>query len=153
MPCIKDKSTVEVIARIFTSNGRCKGLTLSTAGYSDAYALEGGRGCDKVFSNVRVKEAIARIDAETKEKLEHNREIAIKLLTENLEALKTIINKGGVGIVGAVSARTAVIRELDAISMLHSTTVITEIEEPKLTEEEKAILKPITKNLVYRKGS
>lgn len=68
MPCIKDKSTVEAIAREFTSNGRCKQRALKAVGYSNAYALEGGRGCDVVFSNVRVKAEIAKIDGEMAEK-------------------------------------------------------------------------------------
>ncbi len=72
MPSIKDESTVEAIARAFTSNGRCKGKALITVGYADSYAIDGGRGCDVVFSNVRVKAAIARIDAKTAKKADYS---------------------------------------------------------------------------------
>ncbi len=67
MPSIKDESTVEAIARAFTSNGRKKQEALASIGYADSYATESGRGCQVVFSNVRVKAAIARIDKEQAE--------------------------------------------------------------------------------------
>jgi len=60
MPCIKDKSTVEAIARAFCSNGRVKSTALETVGYSRKYSRTCGL---KVLDNVRVKAAIARIDA------------------------------------------------------------------------------------------
>ena len=61
MPNIKDKSTVEAIAREYCSNGRNKGDALRTIGYSDSYCDTLGIG--KVYSNIRVKDAIARIDS------------------------------------------------------------------------------------------
>lgn len=64
MPNIKDESTVKAIAREFVANGRNKGEALQAVGYSNAYAVDGGRGCAVVFSNVRVIEAIAELDAE-----------------------------------------------------------------------------------------
>lgn len=66
MPNIKDDSTVEAIAREFTNNGRNKAKALETIGYSKGYANT--QGIIVVYSNIRVKEAIARIDAETKAK-------------------------------------------------------------------------------------
>ncbi len=63
IPSIKDESTVEAIAREFCSNGRKKQEALASIGYADSYATESGRGCEVVFSNVRVKQAISRIDA------------------------------------------------------------------------------------------
>lgn len=64
MPNIKDQSTVDAIAREFTGNGRDKGKALRTIGYSDSYCSTLGIG--KVYSNIRVIEAIARIDDVTK---------------------------------------------------------------------------------------
>ena len=64
MPSIKDETTVEAIAREYTSNGRKKGIALQTVGYANSYSIDGGRGCNVVFSSVRVKAAIARIDEE-----------------------------------------------------------------------------------------
>ena len=79
MPNIKDDSTVEAIAREFTSNGRNKAKALETMGYSKGYANT--QGIIVVYSNVRVKEAIARIDDDSAEKLQWGR-------TENLQALQ-----------------------------------------------------------------
>ncbi len=119
MPNIKDQSTVNAIAREFCSNGRKKGIALESVGYSKTYALESGRGCNVVFSNVRVIAAIAKIDAKHEKKLDHTRDIAIKLLTDSLAHLEKEVLLGNVQ---AITARTAVIRELNAISNLHSNT-------------------------------
>ena len=63
IPNIKDDSTVEAIAREFTSNGRNKTQAMITVGYDPVYA-DGGRGQNSVYGNTRTKEAISRIDAE-----------------------------------------------------------------------------------------
>lgn len=63
MPDIRDNSTVEAIARAFTSNGRKKGQALRDVGYPDATSKSGARLKD-IYENVRVKDAIAGIDAE-----------------------------------------------------------------------------------------
>ncbi len=68
MPCIKDKSTVEAIAREFTSNGRNKLEALKTIGYEPSYYNT--RGIGVVYSNVRIIAAIAEIDAKQAEKAE-----------------------------------------------------------------------------------
>lgn len=139
MPNIKDKSTVEAIAREFCSNGRNKLKALKTVGYQPSYYNTLGIG--KVYSNIRVIDAIARIDAKTEAKLEHNRDIAVKLLNENLSYLTNRVEQGDVG---AIQARTSVIRELDAISNLHSSTVHTEPEQPNaLTDTDIDELKAI----------
>ena len=67
MPNIKDKSTVNAIAREFTSNGRNKTSALKAVGYKSSYYL-GGRSDKAVWGNERVREAIAKIDAETAKK-------------------------------------------------------------------------------------
>lgn len=68
MPSIKDKSTVEAIARAFTSNGRNGEQALLSVGYSKAYAR--GGTSNKLYSNVLVKAAIARIDEKSAVKQE-----------------------------------------------------------------------------------
>jgi hypothetical protein len=68
MPNIKDDSTVEAIAQAFTSNGRNKLEALKTVGYKPSYYNTLGIG--RVYSNIRVKQAIARIDARTSAKAE-----------------------------------------------------------------------------------
>ncbi len=68
MPSIKDQSTVDLIARLFCSNGRVKSAALSEAGYADSYAIEGGRGCGVVFRNVHVIAAIKGIDGKQAKK-------------------------------------------------------------------------------------
>ena len=80
MPSIKDQSTVDAIAREFTSNGRRKGEALKEIGYSDAYSVDGGRGCDVVFSNVRVIAAIKAIDDKDVVKMDLSRQAQYKRL-------------------------------------------------------------------------
>ena len=65
MPSIKDESTVEAIARAFTSNGRNEEQGMLSAGYSKSYARSGlGH---RIYADIRLKTAIARIDAENAE--------------------------------------------------------------------------------------
>ena len=118
MPNVNNPGTAEAIARAFTSNGRNEEQGLLTVGYSKQYA-RGGQG-NLVYSNVLVKAAIARIDRETGGKRDHDRAVSIELLRQNLALLSERANKGDIQ---AIQARTAVIRELNAISNLHSSTV------------------------------
>ncbi len=67
MPNIKDDSTVEAIARAFTSNGRVRCKALQEVGYSVKYSEHAGL---KLLDNVRVKAAIARIDGKGSVKAE-----------------------------------------------------------------------------------
>lgn len=62
MPNINDDSTVEAVARAFTSNGRVKMNALMEVGYNKRYSRTCGL---KIYDNIRVKAAIARIDAKT----------------------------------------------------------------------------------------
>ena len=66
MPNIKDKTTVNAIARAYCSNGRNKLEALKTIGYSKSYYST--RGIGKVYSNVRVIAAIKAIDAKSVKK-------------------------------------------------------------------------------------
>ena len=128
MPSIKDQTTVEAIAREYCNNGRNKTEALKAIGYSKSY-YEGGRSAEVVWGNERVINAIKAIDAKTEAKFEHNRAIAIKLLTDNVSALDAIILAQPMN-VAAVTARTGAIRELNAISMLHGSNLVVAAESP-----------------------
>lgn len=56
MPSIKDKQTVDLIAKLFVANSMNKELTLKQVGYSDSYAET--LGGQVVYGNIRVKQAI-----------------------------------------------------------------------------------------------
>ncbi len=69
MPNVKDQSTVDAIAREFTSNNRNKTQAMLVVGYGKGYS-DTGRGQNSVFGNIRVKAAIAKIDAKSTKKAE-----------------------------------------------------------------------------------
>ena len=73
MPNIKDQSTVEAIAREYCDNGRNKLEALKTIGYKPSYYNTLGIG--RVYSNIRVIDAIGRIDAETRKDSRTTREL------------------------------------------------------------------------------
>ena len=73
MPSIKDESTVEAIAREFTSNGRNKERALKAIGYAES-SCKSGKAVKDVFGNLRVKSAIARIDTRNMEEQDVTRE-------------------------------------------------------------------------------
>ena len=133
MPSIKDQSTVEAIAREYTSNGRNKTETLKAIGYSESY-YNGGRSAEVVWGNERVIAAIARIDEKTAVKHEHNQQIAIDLLRSDYANLKTRADNGDIQ---AIQARTAIVRELNACTGQHSSTLHTKpTEQQALTPAE-----------------
>ena len=74
MPSIKDKSTVQAIAREFTSNGRNKAAALTKVGYSPAYV---DNYCGKIWGNVGLTKEIARLDAENQAKVDITRELLV----------------------------------------------------------------------------
>ncbi len=136
MPSIKDKSTVDAIAREFCSNDRSKAKALMAVGYSRFYSERQGK---KLFNNVQLNEAIAKIDKETSEILDWNRITNLKACKEQLKALAPMIARGNIQ---AIQAATAVIRELNASNGQHS-SIITNRDEPKpesRTTEEEAVL-------------
>lgn len=146
MPDIRNKSTVKALAKEFVTNGRHETKTMKTIGYADTTAEHRAH---KVLRSVVVKKEIARLDAKQADKLEHNRQIAIDSLNTSLVALEKLVKKGNVS---AISAKTAVIRELDAISNLHSSTVYSEDKDtPTVTDAEAARIRLLTKNLALMK--
>ncbi len=64
MPSIKDESTIEALARAFTSNGRKQEQAMIDVKYTPAYAKS---YCGKMWDNPRLQDAIARIDKEQAE--------------------------------------------------------------------------------------
>ena len=96
------------------------------AGYSHKTA---NNSVKQILGSIGVKEAIDAYKAKTTAKLDHNRTIAIKLLNENITALDAIIEEQPNN-VAAVTARTGAIRELNAISMLHGSSVTVNAEAP-----------------------
>ena len=118
MPDIRNKQTVEAVAREFTSNGRNAELALKAIGYSDNTAEHMSKD---VLSSLVVKAAIERIDAVSEAKREWDRELAISALITDRELLKSKANSGDIQ---AINARTAINRELSAISNLHKQTIV-----------------------------
>ena len=101
------------------------------AGYSIKTANNSIR---QVLGNIGVIEGIRQYKDKIGRKMEHNRDIAIKLLTDNLARCTTKADNGDIQAAGAI---TGIIRELNAISALHKSTIITEpTAEPDQTEAE-----------------
>lgn len=67
MPSIKDPTTVKAIAQEYCGNGRDKAKAMKTIGYAES-SCKSGRAVKYVYGNVRVKTAIAKIDAKTAKK-------------------------------------------------------------------------------------
>lgn len=79
MPSIKDKSTIEALARAFCSNGRKQEQAMIDVGYTPAYASS---YCGVMWDNQRVQAAIARLDEKTAERLQITRETQLTDLEE-----------------------------------------------------------------------
>lgn len=63
MPSIKDHGTAELIAKVFCGVGkRNKGNTLRIVGYAESTCIS-GKALSDIYGHLRVKTAIARIDA------------------------------------------------------------------------------------------
>ena len=92
-----------------------------------------------ILASIRVKQAVSEYRAEIKQVLEHNRTIAIDLLTANLKRAQVKADAGDIQAVGAI---TGIVRELNAISMLHGSSIIIEQDQAKTyTDAEQALLK------------
>ena len=70
---------VDAIAQEYCKNGLVKSVALITVGYSRPYALHNGL---RLFDNVRVKAAIAKIQAVVAEKVDFDLEMALKEFEE-----------------------------------------------------------------------
>lgn len=110
MPNIRDKSTVDAIARAFTGNcKRNKTRAMIEVGYDAVYA-DCGRGQKSVYGNIRVIEAIRAIDTKTQKKLDLSRESQHNKLKEAFDIAKTAKN---------ASAMTSAIREQNEMLGYH----------------------------------
>ena len=90
--------------------------------YKDAYPNCNGNYGKLGWENKNKPEIRKAIDAyktNITEKIDYNRDTALKLLTESLTYLEKEIKAGNVQ---AINARTAILREMSAISNLHSAT-------------------------------
>ncbi len=129
--------------RLFVDEYCSNGMNASKA-YKTAYPdCKTGWRCHgaKNMTKHNIKQAISKYMAENKAKIEHNRDIAIAQLNQNIAWLTP---KAKTGDTQAIQALTGAIRELDAISNLHSQRILTEASEAKpLTEQEVAELKKL----------
>ncbi len=92
MPNIKDQSTVEAIAREFTSNGRNKTRAMIAIGYDEAYS-DSGKGHKSVYGNLRVIEAIKAIDDKTRAESVASRKQRQEFWTNTMNNDPLMINK------------------------------------------------------------
>lgn len=103
------------------------------AGYAHKTA---NNSMHQVLGNIGVKAAISGYKQEIAKQLDHNRTIAIDLLTANLARAQAKADNGDIQAIGAI---TAIVRELNSISALHSQTVNTgAVEATALTPEQAA---------------
>lgn len=139
MPSIKDITTVNAIAREYCKNGRCKGLALQAIGYADSYSINGGRGCEVVFSNVQVINAIKTIDDANEVKDKYNYSIAMRDLDLLISSLQTQAEQGNIQAKGLL---LSTIKEKNDITGLHKQIIVDDTEKPsELTEEERILYK------------
>lgn len=149
MPTIRNQETVDLIAQNYCSNGHNKEKALKTVGYSDSYAETLGH--TKVYGNIRVKEAISKIEAKNKAKIEHNYQIAISELNQVIANLKP---KAESGDTQANQALTQAIREKNAIAGLHKQEIkhTTDDQQRKLNAKEQAEAKRLA-SIRLRQGT
>ncbi len=109
--------------------------------------IAGYKGTDHYYArvaseNVRKCEIIKRkgeLQAQVAEKMEYTRVTALRMLQDNYAMLE---HKASAGDTQAIQARTAIVREFNAISGLHSSTVNTNEQAPaRFTSDEVAELK------------
>ena len=142
MPSVKDKSTVEAIARVFCGEGkRNKTETLKIVGYKPSYYL-GGRSDKAVWGNERVIEAIKAIDAITSEKQERTLESLDKMQQKAYD-LAIQLNQPS----AAVSAGTAIARlyGMDKTTNIGGTSAVIGIPEA-----EEAVLAEVARDFKLR---
>ena len=140
--------TVKQIAfkEAFCSNGGNGLQAAKTAGYKGNDNTMGQRAHELV-NNSKVKAAIFEYKAILAKKLDHNRQIAIDMLVGDFKSLANLAKGGNVQ---AIQARTSITRELNAISNLHATTIVSEVKPPELSDGEREALQSVAKDFKAR---
>ena len=136
MPSIKDESTVEAVARAFTSNGRNKERALKTVGYSDNYA-EHRAEC--VLSNVGVKAAIARIDAKTAKRAEFTVEQYQNQLDEDRDMARALRQPSAAVSATVAKGRSCGYDRDNAMASIDNTAPLSDTDRQKLLDMGKAL--------------
>jgi hypothetical protein len=146
MPNITNDVTVEAIAQAYTKGPTSgnKTTTLILVGYNEYYA-NSGQG-HKIYENQRLKKRIAQLQAKTAVKISYDHDKALRLLQENYDALE---EKALEGNIQAIQARTAIIREFNACTGQHSSTINTGANDrPALSAAEQARYDLLAKNML-----
>ena len=127
----------------------------ATQAYKKAYPDCKG-GWHKLGSRLMAKDGIrtriARYRAGVTAKVDHDRDKAIELLKENIATLDQIIEGAGTGlsVVQAINARTAVVRELNAISNLHGQTITNKTTSTPLPAADQEAYSEAGRNLTLK---
>lgn len=104
---------------------------LISIGYKPSYARSIGQ---KLYDNIRVKDAIQAIKDKASQIMEYNYEVARKMITERIGWLDKKAKEGNAQ---AIQAQTALIRELDDITGLKQQNInITTDQQRELTERQ-----------------
>lgn len=147
IPDIRDKSTVEAIAREFTSNGRNKEKALRKIGYSDSYCSTKGIG--EVYSNVRVIAAIKAIDEHRQVEADYGYDQAMQSLNDLIDTLTKQVKEGNLS---AKSLLLQTLREKNDITGLHKQHVISEtVSPPSIDDNTRDELKAVAQQALVIK--
>lgn len=136
MPSIRDDSTVEAIARAFTSNGRKQEQAMIDVGYTPAYAKS---YCGKMWDNPRIIAAIRFIDAKLAQEQGWSVERSQKMLLHAHDVAETH------------KQPSAMVSALISVNRLHGMDKDNDIgkgEEPsQLTQDEMNALRAMSREL------
>ncbi len=124
MPIVKTLSAKEGAAIEYYCNPDSETLNNWTQSYKNAgYSLAKGwkQNSGKVLIKPRIRQAIADYREKTGQKWAHDRQVAVDGLNLNMVRLQAQADSGNIA---AINAVTTIYRELNAISSLHTNTVI-----------------------------
>lgn len=135
----KNNNTVLTDKQLSFVENYCNNGYNAAEAYKDSYPNCKGNYNKLGFENKSkqgIKDAINKYKAKITEKIDFNRDIAISLLNKNIEYLTP---KAESGDTQAITALTAVIRELSAISNLHSNTSFVKSSNDDIPQSDKEI--------------
>ena len=114
--------------------------------YMKAYPKSSGKAAEsngvRLIRKDKIKQVLNAITAKRQEKIEYNRQTAIDLLNQDY---LNLAKQAKLGSIQAIQARTAIIRELNAISNLHRATVVSEAVRPQSDPAEAQALKDLAR--------